>query len=108
MNIKGKIHSIANEQVISDKFKKREFVVMTDETYPQHLPLQVTNDKCSLLDMFKVGESVDCSINLRGRLWNDPKTNIEKCFSTIEAWRIQKDEGTAPSTDQTQDDDLPF
>ena len=108
MNIKGKIHSIANEQVISDKFKKREFVVMTDETYPQHLPMQVTNDKCSLLDMFKVGEVVDCSINLRGRLWSDPKTGIERCFSTIEAWRIQKDGADEPVSVSQGNDDLPF
>jgi hypothetical protein len=107
MNIKGKIHSIAQEQVLSDKFKKREFVVVTEDTYPQYLPLQVTNDKCGLLNMFKVGDSVDCSVNLRGRLWDDPKGG-QRCFSTIEAWKIDKLGTVAEQTTVDESNDLPF
>jgi hypothetical protein len=87
MNIKGKIKVINPTIVVSDKFSKREFVVETEETYPQPISIQLTKDKCSLLDLFKVGQDVEVSVNLRGREWNSPQGET-KYFNTIEAWKI--------------------
>jgi hypothetical protein len=96
MTIKGKIKVINATNVVSDKFSKREFVVETEETYPQPILIQLTQDKCSLLDLFKVGQDVEVSVNLKGREWNSPQGET-KYFNTIEAWRINS--GT--STSQT-------
>ncbi len=56
----GKILEIFNEQLIADKFRKREFIVEYKDSpntmYPQTLKFQFTNDKCSVLDQFKPGE----------------------------------------------------
>ena len=87
MTIKGKLKVINPTIVVSDKFSKREFVVETEETYPQPISIQLTQDKCSLLDLFKVGQDVEVSINLRGREWISPQGDV-KYFNTIEAWRI--------------------
>ena len=89
MNIKGKLKVINPTIVVSDKFSKREFVVETEETYPQPISIQLTQDKCSLLDLFKVGQDVEVSINLRGREWTSPQGEV-KYFNTIEAWRINQ------------------
>jgi hypothetical protein len=62
--------------------------VETEETYPQPLLIQITQDKCSLLDLFKVGQEVEVSVNLKGREWLSPISGETKYFNTIEAWRI--------------------
>ena len=111
MEVKGNIKVINDTQVISDKFSKREFVVTTNDTYPQDILIQLTQDKCSLLDMFKVGQDVDVSINLRGREWTSPKGEV-KYFNTIEGWKISGEQNTqqAPvnNVPPQEEGDAPF
>jgi hypothetical protein len=77
-------------QVVSEKFSKREFVVTTDNTtqYPQYINLQLTQDKCALLDSFQPGDEIKVSFNLRGREWSGP--DGVKYFNSLEAWRLEK------------------
>lgn len=89
MEITGKIRVINLEHVVSDSFKKRELVVTTDEQYPQHIIMEFTQDKCAILDGYKVGEDVKVSINLRGREWVNPQGET-RFFNTIQAWRIER------------------
>jgi len=102
-------------QVVSEKFSKREFVVTLDHDskYPQHVPFQVSQDKCSLLDNLKEGDELKLSVNLRGNEWND------RYFVNLECWRIEKIGQVAqgsPTRVNTVDtmpaqdipDDLPF
>jgi len=89
MELNAKIYSISKTQKISDSFSKREFIVETDEQFKQHILLQVVKDKCANLDQFKVGDNVTVSINLKGRLWQNPQGD-EKCFNTLECWKISK------------------
>ena len=87
--IQGTVKVVNPTQVISDRFSKREFVIETQDTYPQQVLFQATQDKCSLLDQIQVGEFVDVSFNLRGREWTSPQGEV-KYFNTIEAWRIER------------------
>lgn len=89
MNITGTIKAINDTMVVSDKFQKRDFVVTTDDQYPQHILIQMTQDKCDVLNGYNVGDSVDVSINIRGREWTSPSGEV-KYFNTIEGWRINK------------------
>lgn len=75
---------------VSEKFSKREFVLMTDTStqYPQYISLQLTQDKCALLDNFSVGDEMKVSFNLRGREWNGPQGL--RYFNSLEAWRLEK------------------
>ena len=75
-------------------FRKRELVVTTDEQYPQHIMIEFTQDKCDLLNTYRVGEPVKVSINLRGREWVNPQGET-KYFNSIQGWRIEKG-GDAP------------
>jgi hypothetical protein len=90
------------EQVVSDKFKKREFV-LTDNTsqYPQHVSFQLAQDKCGLIEGFEVGQEIKVSFNLRGREWNDPKSGQMKYFNSLDAWRIETNMATPVSGNTT-------
>lgn len=116
----GTIKAIMNEQIISEKFKKREFVITTGGEYPQQVMFEVVNDKCAMLDSFSVGEEVDVAFNLRGREWTNPE-GVTKYFNTLSAWSIRKkfDSVETPASTQStsekianmsndEDDDLPF
>ena len=111
MEVKGNIKVINDTQVISDKFSKREFVVTTNDTYPQDILIQLTPDKCGLLDIFKVGQNVEVSINLRGREWTSPKGEV-KYFNTIEGWKISGEQNTQQTpvnnSPSQENNDLPF
>ena len=87
MNVKGKIKVVEQTIVVNEKFRKRAFVVVTNETYPQEIAMQLSQDKVDLIDNFSIGQDVDVSINLRGRSWTGDD-GVTKYFNTIEAWKI--------------------
>lgn len=102
MEIVGKIKKIMDVQNVSDKFRKREFVLSTDlnTPYPQHILFQTTQEKCSMLDNLRTNDEVKVFFNIRGREWTNPEGQI-KYFVTLEAWRIDKFtpvEPTSPSS----------
>ena len=75
---------------VSEKFSKREFVITTDAgtSYPQHLSMQFTQDKCGLLDAVNEGDEVKVNFNLRGREWAGPEG--VRYFNSLEAWKIER------------------
>ena len=111
MEVQGKIKVIQQAETFGT-FTKRGLVVTTDEQYPQDIMIEFVQDKCTLLDKYKVGEDVKIGINLRGREWVNPE-GVAKYFNTIQGWRIDKNSSETPSkpqpvTKENVDDDLPF
>lgn len=89
MEISGRLKQIDETKAFgTNGFRKREFVVTTDEQYPQHIMIELTQDKCDLLDNYRVGQSVKVSLNLRGREWVNPQGET-KYFNSIQGWRIE-------------------
>lgn len=85
--IKGKVEVIYPEQQISEKFKKREFVIeVQDGMYPQHIKMQLTQDRCSLIDGYNVGDEINVTFDLKGRPYQKQGETIY--FTNVEAWRI--------------------
>ena len=123
MDITGKIKLINDtKEYGSNGFRKRELVVTTEEQYPQDLLVEFIQDKCDILNSYKVGESVKVDINLRGREWESPQGEI-KYFNSIQGWRIEKIEipdienkpesfiinnESPPQDVNEEEDDLPF
>lgn len=129
----GKLKKIDPIVQVSEKFSKREFVLTDDSSqYPQDILFQSVQDKCTLLDSYKLGDVVQVSFNLRGREWTSPQGEV-KYFNTLEAWRIEggQAQASAPTSapaaqasnapasapvaqpqetivSSTGDDDLPF
>jgi len=113
MDVSGKIKEIQSE-VVKGTFKSKNVIVTTDEQYPQHILIQFVQDKCDLLNNFKVGENVKVDINLRGREWTNPQGETVY-FNTIQGWRINKAEQVPPISaianepkPQEESDPLPF
>ena len=117
MEVLGQLKAKFDTQTVSDKFKKRDFVLATDLStpYPQFVSFQVTQDKCNVLDGYNVGDEVKVSFNLRGREYNNPNKGLQY-FNTLECWRIEKVGSNSTPTTQSNpvqsnvadNNDLPF
>jgi len=84
LELTGKLIEIFPEQQISDKFKKREFVIETSENnFVEQIKFELVQDRTDLIDPYKVGADIKVSFNLKGRKWND------KYFVNVQAWRIE-------------------
>jgi len=116
--LKGELKVINDVQQISDSFKKREFVVVdASGQYAQTILFQAVQDRCDLLNNFKVGDNVEVTFFLRGREWTNPKDGVVRFFNSLDAWKIDPlgaTTGTPASADNAEtfvaegDDDLPF
>lgn len=90
-NITGKVIKIFPEQEITSAFKKREFVIETDEAYPQILKLETTGKHIDLLDKIKEGQTVDVHFNIKGKEYTkDGKTSY---FMSLSVWRLSELKG---------------
>lgn len=93
LEIIGTIHHIADTQVISDKFSKREFVLyVEDEAYPQysdHILLQLTQDKCDVIDAYGFRDKVKVQVNLQGREYERKDGTGKAYFNSLNAWKIE-------------------
>lgn len=120
-DIQGKLYEIFEEQQISEKFRKREFVLeVPDGSYTQYVKFQLTQDKCNLLDTFKNGDEVKVAFNLTGKPFT--KNGQTMYFTNLQAWRMEPaaaNQGfgapeSAPQQDAPSfyssdaDNDLPF
>lgn len=89
MEVQGKIKMIDETKTYGNNgFRKREVVVTTEEQYPQHILVEFVQDKCDLLNNYRVGQPVKIGINLRGREWVNPQGET-KYFNSIQGWRIE-------------------
>ncbi|MBW6490944.1 MAG: DUF3127 domain-containing protein [Lentimicrobium sp.] len=122
--ITGKLVEKFEIQNVSDKFKKREFVIEyrdnPNSSFSEFLKFQLTQDRCNLIDVNQLGQDIKVWFNLRGRKWE--KDGNVSYFTNLEAWKIEAASGgmssSAPaslpdvaSSDYTKDDpgnDLPF
>ncbi len=96
----GKIHEIFPEIQVSDKFRKREFVVeIQDGMYANFIKFELSQDKCSLLDGYKNGQEIKVHFNLSGK----PFTNKEgktMYFNNLRAWKIEGVSGGSASSNE--------
>ena len=119
MKVTGKIHNVGALRVVSEKFKSKDVVILTDEKFPQYISIQFTQDKTELITQEDIGDKVEVSINLRGREWKSPQGEI-KYFNTIEGWQINAVESAVENKGRQalretiihesnfENDDLPF
>ena len=127
MEVTGILKVKFDTNVVSERFKKRDFVLTIEpgSPYPQHVTFQLVQDKVSLIDNINAGDEIKVLFNLKGREWTSPQGEV-KYFNTIDAWRIEKvgagqsqsqssynagkmENNTPPVfTSSAADDDLPF
>ena len=97
----GRIVDILPVNQVSDKFRKREFVIEKKESggsavFVDYIKFQLVQDKCDLINESFLNEDVKIWFNLKGNRWErDGKVNY---FTNLDAWKIEK--MTAQGRDQ--------
>lgn len=90
MEYQGTVVKIGQTVQVSDKYKKREFIVTDNaKSYPQFISFQLGQDKCDIIEPIKIGDEVTVKFNLRGRAWTNPQGET-KYFNSLDAWAIIK------------------
>ncbi len=97
MQVQGRIHTAFPAAQVTERFRKREFVLEldADSRYPQLVLFQLTGDRCAALDEFGPGDTVSVEFSLRGREWKSPKGET-RYFNSLEVWSIER-AGDAPT-----------
>jgi hypothetical protein len=123
--ITGKVVELLPVVQVSDKFRKREFVIERKETgsnsavFIDYIKFQLVQDKCELINESFLHDEIKISFNIKGNKWErDGKVNY---FTNLDAWRIERTSGastqqSAPSPNRIDDmppendelSDLPF
>lgn len=120
--IEGKLVEKFDEIVVSDKFKKREFVIETEDNssgsvYTELIKFQLVQAKCDSIEPMVIGNQIKVHFNIKGRKWEkDGKTSY---FTNLDAWRVEAGSsassvntpspaGKFPETKDDSQDDLPF
>jgi hypothetical protein len=91
--ITGKIIDILPVNQVSDKFRKREFVIEKKESggtavFVDYIKFQLVQDKCDLINESFLNEEVKIWFNLKGNKWErDGRLNY---FTNLDAWKIEK------------------
>ena len=110
MEIQAKLIEIGSITKVSEKFQKREFIVeYTPEKsqFQEFLKFEMVQDKCEILNSFKMGDSVEILFNLKGRKWTNPKGETVY-FNSLQAWKINPiKEENSPSDSTPSEKDFP-
>jgi hypothetical protein len=107
IDIKGTITHIGETETLGQKgFTKRVIAVQTDEKFPQEVAVELTKDKCQLADTMQIGDQFSASCNLKGRRWQGP--NGLKFFVSLEVWKIEAAQKSAPASSSNDQDSIPF
>jgi len=91
--ITGRVIDILPVNQVSDKFRKREFVIEKKESgggavFIDYIKFQLIQDKCDLINESFLNEEVRISFNLKGNKWErDGRINY---FTNLDAWKIEK------------------
>ncbi len=117
METTGRIHKLFDTKQVTERFRKREFVVELGDNsrYPQYVQFQMTGDRCENLDGYHEGDEVQLEFSLRGREWKSPQGDI-KYFNSLDVWTIQRRGAGADAAEPSRldeppppaDDDIPF
>lgn len=98
--ITGKLIQVNDTQQVSERFKKREFVLETNEevngnVYTNFAKMQLVQNKCEVIDNFNVGDMVKVNFNIKGNKWErDGNVNY---ITNLDAWRIENAQQQAPA-----------
>ena len=123
--IKGTLYYIGKQEDVTEKFSKRAIIIETDDQYAPFVKLELTQERCGLIESFAIGSEVLVTYDVKGsKSTYTNKNGQTDCFMALQAWKITgandapksqsgKDMtkvADLPKNDQpfTPDDDLPF
>lgn len=91
--ITGKVIDISPVMQVSDKFRKREFVIERKEStggtvFVDYIKFQLVQDKCDMVNESFMREEVKVLFNIKGNRWE--KEGRVNYFTNLDAWRVEK------------------
>ena len=106
----GSIKAVLEAKTFPSGFVKREFVVVTEDDYPQTILFECIKQQCALLDRVAVNDRVRVAFRLRGREYK------ERFFVNLEAVSVEKmgADGSSMTMEEepaplpADDDPMPF
>lgn len=105
MNYTWKITFISDIQTVGQNWLQKRTVILeeaTDKDYKWGIAFDLIKDKVNLIDGFKVGDTVEVSLNFR----TNYSEKTKNYYNSINAWSIKK--VGASTTDVNTDDIMPF
>lgn len=91
--ITGKVIDVLPVIQVSDKFRKREFVIEKKETgggavFIDYIKFQLVQDKCEMINESFIHDEVKVLFNIKGNRWEkEGKVNY---FTNLDAWKIER------------------
>jgi hypothetical protein len=112
MEIKGKIIKKFEATEHGGSFKKIEFVIETDEKYPQVVKMQAVQERVKVIESMPVGTVAEFNFNLKGREWTNAEGKV-LYFTNVEVWKVNKleeevEEEVVEKPVDIDGDELPF
>jgi len=80
----GVVKTILDPQTFASGFTKREFVLVTEENYPQSVKFECIKQQCALLDAVKPEDRVRVQFRIRGSEYK------ERFYVNLQAQQIEK------------------
>ena len=103
MEVQGTLLEVKPVNVISERFKKREFVLQTvdshDSRYAELICFEAHNARCDMLDDLIPGQPYNVTFNLKGRKWENQSGEV-KYFNTLQAWKVEPLQGQLSGAQQ--------
>jgi hypothetical protein len=88
--ITGKVVHLEKTVDVSDRFRKREFVISktdtnpnTNTSYTNEIKFQAVQNNCGLLDKISIGDTVDIKFNIKGTKWK------ETWFNNLDVYSVE-------------------
>ena len=88
--MKGKSKKIFEQQDFPSGFYKRDFVVTTEEQYPQDVKFTAVKERTEQIARFQEGDPVLVKFDVRGREYNG------NFYVDLNAWRVEAGDGAPP------------
>ncbi len=86
---KGIVLAVFDEQQITEKFKKREFILeVANGAYTEKIKFQLANEKCSLIAGYMQGLEIKVFFNIKGS--SSDKNGTTMYFTNLDAWKIEQ------------------
>jgi hypothetical protein len=106
--VKGKVVRILPQQSgesSNGSWKKQEFIIETDGTYPKNICILGFNEMADKVAALANGDEVEVFVNIESREYNS------RWYTDIKAWKIDSSKEVKPKTTSEPEysgKDLPF
>jgi hypothetical protein len=92
--MKGKIKKIFDQQDFPSGFYKRDFVITTEDQYPQDVKFTATKERTEQIARCQEGDAVLVKFDIRGREYNG------NYYVDLNAWRVEAGQGGGAAAPQ--------